>query len=128
MAPVGHAHKCTLCHDRQRDGLVPACAKACPTASIQFGPVDELRERARRRVGELHLRGEAGAYLYGDAPTEAYTALHSFYLLLDRPAVYGLPDRPVNPWVHMRGDYLRAVGAGLVGLAVLLATFLLRGG
>ena len=50
----GHAHKCTLCYDRQRDGLVPACAKACPTESIQFGPIDELRERARRRVEELH--------------------------------------------------------------------------
>ena len=53
----GHAHKCTLCYDRQRDGLVPACAKACPTASIQFGPIDELRERARERVEELHRRG-----------------------------------------------------------------------
>src|ERR671920_1374758 len=53
----GHAHKCTLCFDRQRDGLVPACAKACPTASIQFGPVDELLERARARVDELHHHG-----------------------------------------------------------------------
>jgi Fe-S-cluster-containing dehydrogenase component len=46
----GHSHKCTLCYDRQKDGLVPACAKACPTQSIQFGPIDELRERARNRV------------------------------------------------------------------------------
>ena len=50
----GHSHKCTLCYDRQRDGLVPACAKACPTESIQFGPIDELRERARKRVEDLH--------------------------------------------------------------------------
>src|SRR5262245_28957958 len=69
----GHAHKCTLCYDRQKDGLVPACAKACPTASIQFGPIDELRARARRRVEELHGRGVVGAYLYGDAATETYT-------------------------------------------------------
>ena len=62
----GHAHKCTLCYDRQRDGLVPACAKACPTASIQFGPIDELRERARRRVAEL--RG-------GDRRTPISTAM-----------------------------------------------------
>lgn len=123
----GHAHKCTLCYDRQKDGLVPACAKACPTASIQFGPVDELRERARKRVEELHRRGQPGAYLYGDGPTDTYTELHSFYLLLDRPAVYGLPDRPVNPWVHMAGDYARAAGAGVVGLLVLLAVLLLAG-
>ena len=62
----GHAHKCTLCFDRQSDGLVPACAKACPTQSIQFGPIDELREKARKRVEELHRRGVPAAYLYGD--------------------------------------------------------------
>jgi formate dehydrogenase iron-sulfur subunit len=99
----GHSHKCTLCYDRQKDGLVPACAKACPTASIQFGPIDELRERARQRVEELHRRGVMGAYLYGDAPSETYSGLNSFYLLVDRPSVYGLPDEPFNPWLHMGG-------------------------
>ena len=124
----GHAHKCTLCYDRQKDGLVPACAKACPTASIQFGPIDELRERARRRVEELHERGVAGAHVYGDAATETYTELHSFYLLVDRPEVYGLPESPFNPWLHMSGDYLRTAIGGLITLAVPLVAFLLRGG
>jgi formate dehydrogenase iron-sulfur subunit len=123
----GHARKCTLCYDRQKDGLVPACAKACPTQSIQFGPIDELRERARKRVEALRGRGVPGAYMYGDAPTETYTELHSFYLLVDRPEVYGLPKDPFNPWIHMRGDYLRTVLAGAVTLAVLLAVFLLGG-
>jgi formate dehydrogenase iron-sulfur subunit len=123
----GHAHKCTLCFDRQRDGLVPACAKACPTASIQFGPIDELRERARQRVADLHERGVTDAYLYGDVPRDSYSALNSFYLLVDRPSVYGLPETPVNPWLHMKGDYLRAVVSGLVSLAVLLAGLLLAG-
>ena len=122
----GHAHKCTLCYDRQKDGLVPACAKACPTASIQFGPVAELRERAAKRVDELKQRGHA-AHLYGDTRTEAYSELHSFYLLLDKPAVYGLPDDPVNPWVHIRGDYLRTVAFGLAGLILTLSVFLLAG-
>ena len=112
----GHAHKCTLCYDRQKDGLVPACAKACPTASIQFGPIDELRDRAHRRVADLHSRGVREARLYGDAPTATYSELNSFYLLLDRPEVYGLPDNPVNPWLRMRGDYLRSVFTGLVML------------
>ncbi|MFL5516953.1 MAG: 4Fe-4S dicluster domain-containing protein [Gemmatimonadales bacterium] len=123
----GHAHKCTLCFDRQRDGLVPACAKACPTESIQFGPVDELLERARQRVDELHQRGVTGAYLYGDRPGPTYSSLNSFYLLVDRPAVYGLPDVPVNPWLHMKGDYLRALVSGLVSLAVLVLALLLGG-
>jgi formate dehydrogenase iron-sulfur subunit len=123
----GHAHKCTLCYDRQRDGLVPACAKACPTASIQFGPIDELRERARKRVGELHRRGVPAAYLYGDTPTTSYSELHSFYLLIDRPSAYGLPEAPFNPWLHMKGDYIRAVVGGLAAIAVLLPTLLLLG-
>jgi formate dehydrogenase iron-sulfur subunit len=124
----GHAHKCTLCFDRQRDGLVPACAKACPTASIQFGPIDELRQRAEQRVEELHARGVAGAYLYGDAPGPTYSALNSFYLLVDRPSVYGLPESPVNPWLAMKGDYLRAILSGLVSIAALLAALILGGG
>src|SRR5262249_48537724 len=53
----GHARKCTLCYDRQKDGLVPACAKVCPTASIQFGPIDELRSLARKRAEELQAKG-----------------------------------------------------------------------
>lgn len=123
----GHAHKCTLCYDRQKDGLVPACAKACPTASIQFGPVDVLRERARQRVETLRGRG-VEAYLYGDAATETYSELHSFYLLADSPGVYGLPPKPANPWLHMTGDYARAVLFGLLGLAVVLVAALARGG
>lgn len=123
----GHAHKCTLCYDRQVDGLVPACAKACPTASIQFGPLDELRKRAGGRVAELQAKG-VPAKLYGAGATETYTELNSFYLLADDPAVYGLPPEPVNPWLHMRGDYLRSVATGLVALAVLLVVFLAVGG
>jgi formate dehydrogenase iron-sulfur subunit len=123
----GHSHKCTLCYDRQKDGLEPACAKACPTASIQFGPVEELRERARRRVEELHRRGVAGAHLYGDTPSETYSGLNSFYLLVDRPSVYGLPEKPFNPWLRMGGDYGRALAGALLAVAALVAVFLLRG-
>ena len=123
----GHSHKCTLCYDRQRDGLEPACAKACPTQSIHFGPIEELRERARKRVEELHQRGVPQAYLYGDAPSETYSEMHSFYLLVDRPSVYGLPDEPFNPWLHMLGDYIRSIAGGLAAIAALLVVvFLLR--
>src|ERR671933_1904187 len=33
----GRVWKCTLCYDRLKDEHEPACAKACPTDSIQFG-------------------------------------------------------------------------------------------
>jgi formate dehydrogenase iron-sulfur subunit len=91
----GRAWKCTLCYDRLGDGQEPACAQACPTQSIQFGPVDELRERARFRVEELQATGEAGAQLYLDDPADGIGGGGAFFLLLDEPEVYGLPPDPV---------------------------------
>jgi formate dehydrogenase iron-sulfur subunit len=93
----GRAWKCTLCYDRLRDGLEPACAKACPTDSIQFGPLDELRERAALRVEELHARGVTEARLYGHDPNDGVGGDGAFFLLLDEPEVYGLPPDPVVP-------------------------------
>jgi formate dehydrogenase iron-sulfur subunit len=123
----GHAHKCTLCYDRQRDGMTPACAKACPTASIQFGPVDELRERARRRVDDLKSRGVEQAHLYGDRPTASYSALHAFFLLTDRPSRYGLPEQPEIPQRHLAGDYLRSAAGTVIWIAVFLAAIFANG-
>jgi len=120
----GHAHKCTLCYDRQRDDMTPACAKACPTGSIQFGQIDELRDHARARVQELNERGVSGAYLYGDSPSGSYSALNAFFLLLDRPEHYGLPNEPERPQLHLRGDYLRAAFATVAALAVIVGTLL----
>ena len=114
----GRAWKCTLCYDRIGDGLEPACAKACPTQSIQFGPVDELRERAQLRVGELHEAGETGARLYLEDPDDGIGGGGAFFLLLDEPEVYGLPPDPVvttrdlpRMWRHVA----TAAGALLVG-------------
>ncbi|GGX85495.1 4Fe-4S dicluster domain-containing protein [Streptomyces minutiscleroticus] len=93
----GRAWKCTLCYDRLRGGLEPACAKACPTDSIQFGPLDELRERADRRLEQLHGAGVAEARLYGRDPEDGVGGDGAFFLLLDEPEVYGLPPDPVVP-------------------------------
>jgi formate dehydrogenase iron-sulfur subunit len=114
----GRAWKCTLCYDRIGDGLEPACAKACPTQSIQFGPVDELRERAQQRVGELQAAGETGARLYLEDPDDGIGGGGAFFLLLDKPEVYGLPPDPVDTtrdlprmWRHVA----TAAGALLLG-------------
>jgi formate dehydrogenase iron-sulfur subunit len=121
----GRAHKCTLCYDRQKDHLVPACAKACPTESIKFGKVSELREYANARVEQLHARGETDAYLYGAEPSGEYSALNSFFLLKDNAAVYNLPERPRRPAAHLKRNYLFSFAAA-IGLtaasAVLFAT------
>ena len=93
----GRAQKCTLCYDRLSGGLEPACAKACPTDSIQFGELDELRERAAARVETLHERGETSARLYGEDSRDGVGGNGAFFLLLDEPEVYGLPPDPVVP-------------------------------
>ena len=89
--------KCTLCYDRLHGGLEPACAKACPTQSIQFGPLDELRERAGQRLADLHADGVPEARLYGEDPDDGVGGDGAFFLLLDEPEVYGLPPDPVVP-------------------------------
>ncbi|HEV7933588.1 MAG TPA: 4Fe-4S dicluster domain-containing protein [Actinomadura sp.] len=117
----GRAWKCTLCYDRIGDGLQPACAQACPTESIQYGPLDELRERAAQRVEKLHDAGVPEARLYGESPDDGVGGAGAFFLLLDEPEVYGLPPDPVvttrdlpSMWRHV------AVAAtGLIGAAAL---------
>jgi formate dehydrogenase iron-sulfur subunit len=91
----GRVFKCTLCYDRLGEGMEPACAKACPTNSIQFGELDELRERAGARVEALHEAGVAEARLYGEDPGDGVGGAGAFFLLLDEPEVYGLPPDPV---------------------------------
>src|SRR5207302_294548 len=89
----GTAQKCTLCYDRMKVGLEPACAKACPTESINFGTIADLRKMAQARLGQLQHAGESRAYLYG-ADEGMLGGLNSFYLLVDKPEVYGLPPDP----------------------------------
>jgi formate dehydrogenase iron-sulfur subunit len=93
--PDGRVWKCTLCYDRTKGGHEPACAKACPTDSIQFGPLEELRERAGRRLERLQGEGWNGAQLYGHDPGDGVGGFGAFFLLLDEPEVYGLPPDPV---------------------------------
>jgi formate dehydrogenase iron-sulfur subunit len=93
----GRANKCTLCYDRLKGGHEPACAKACPTDSIQFGPLDELRERAAARLDVLHAGGGTEARLYGESPDDGVGGNGAFFLLLDEPEVYGLPPDPIVP-------------------------------
>ena len=125
----GRAGKCTLCYDRLADGLEPACAKACPTDSIQFGPYDELVDRASRRVAELHERGVTGAYLYGagDEPGEELAGgLGAFFLLTEVPERYGLPAHAESPiQENLVPATLAGVGAGLIAAAGTALAFVL---
>ena len=120
----GGAFKCTMCHDRLGAGLQPACATACPTESIQFGPLDELRERAARRVETLHERGVPEARLYGPDPDDGVGGDGAFFLLLDEPEVYGLPPDPVVTTRDLPSMWRHAAAAALTVAATVAAAFL----
>jgi formate dehydrogenase iron-sulfur subunit len=127
----GRVWKCTLCYDRLGEGLEPACAKACPTDSIQYGPLDELRERAAARVEQLHGIGVEDARLYGHDPEDGVGGDGAFFLLLDEPEVYGLPPDPVvttrdlpSMWKHAGVAAAALVG----GLAAVFAVHGRTGG
>jgi formate dehydrogenase iron-sulfur subunit len=122
----GRAFKCTLCYDRTKHGLTPACAQACPTESIQYGPLDELRERADRRLEQLKAAGVAEAQLYGRDPGDGVGGDGAFFLLLDEPEVYGLPPDPVVTTRDLPGMWKRAAAAA-AGLAVAVAVAFVEG-
>ncbi|MEV6644160.1 4Fe-4S dicluster domain-containing protein [Amycolatopsis sp. NPDC051371] len=120
----GRAWKCTLCYDRLGQGQEPACAKACPTDSIQFGPLDELRERAQHRVEQLQDAGVADGRLYGESPDDGVGGDGAFFLLLDEPEVYGLPPDPKVTtrdlpamWRHVGAAAATLVGGALAAFA-----------
>jgi len=119
----GRAWKCTLCYDRLKVDEKPACAKACPTESIQFGPLDELRRRATDRVEQLHDAGVSDARLYGENPADGIGGAGAFFLLLDDPEVYGLPPDPVVTTTHLPAMYRRAAVAAVALAAVVAGAF-----
>jgi len=119
----GRAWKCTLCYDRLGAGLEPACAQACPTDSIQFGPLDELRARAARRVSRLQEQGTAEARLYGHDQGDGVGGAGAFFLLLDDPEVYGLPPDPVVTTRDLAGMWRAAAAAALSLAAGVAAVF-----
>ncbi len=110
------SHKCTLCDDRIHNGLGTACAKACPTGSIRFGELAELKAAAEARLAQVRARGEKKAALYGLAQAGG---LRVFYLLRDDPAAYGLPEKPVVAHQRAAGGRRRKMPFWLGGLMAL---------
>jgi formate dehydrogenase iron-sulfur subunit len=116
----GRAFKCTFCYDRQKAGLIPACAKACPTESILFGEIEDLRGRATERVETLRARGVEDATLY-DASDTSVGGTHAMFIVRGDVRAYNLPRAPEAPAVHLaKGWRSAAIAAG----AMLLITAL----
>ena len=119
----GRAWKCTLCYDRIGAGLQPACATACPTQSIQYGEVDELRERAAARHATLQSQGVSSARLYGHDPSDGVGGTGAMFLLLDEPEVYGLPPDPVVTTRDLGAMWKSARHAGVAMVVAVVAAF-----
>ncbi|HEY6329753.1 MAG TPA: 4Fe-4S dicluster domain-containing protein [Blastocatellia bacterium] len=120
----GRAFKCTFCYDRQKVGLMPACATACPTQSIQFGEVSELKERARNRVDELQKRGYEDARLYDPVETSV-GGIHAFFVILGEPENYNLPPAPEVPTIYLKSAWTAALISAAVIFAIICAAFAL---
>jgi formate dehydrogenase iron-sulfur subunit len=117
----GRAFKCTFCYDRQKIGLQPACATACPTQSIQFGEIGALRARAAARVDELRRRGIDDAIVYDPRQTSV-GGTHAIFVLRGRPEEYNLPSAPEAPAINLAPAWVSAaVTAGLMAVGALLA-------
>src|ERR1700674_3462372 len=117
----GRAFKCTFCYDRQKAGLVPACAKACPTESIQFGPLEQLRDKARARVEQLHAAGMTDANVYDPSDTSV-GGIHAFFLVRGDPRSFNLPRTPEAPTSLLGAAWKSAaMAAGALALASLVA-------
>jgi formate dehydrogenase iron-sulfur subunit len=124
---TGTVQKCTFCYDRLQAGMMPACAQACPTQSIQFGPLSELHRRADERLAALRAQGVTTAQLYG-RDGSVYGGLNAFFLLMDRPEVYGLPNAQSASLPHRRspGGYLGSLLSAVLGVLGALVAFRAR--
>jgi len=122
----GRVWKCTLCYDRLKDDGIPACAQACPTHSIQFGELSELRERAGARLEQLVEAGRSDAQLYLAGDDDGINGAGAFFLLLDDPEVYGLPPDPVDTVRDLRSIWT-AAGAAAVALGAGIAAAVVSG-
>jgi formate dehydrogenase iron-sulfur subunit len=118
----GRAFKCTFCYDRQKAGLIPACAKACPTQSIQFGELNDLQQRARDRVQELQERGYHDARLY-DPQETSVQGVHAFFLILGEPENYNLPPAPEVPTTYLKSAWTSALLCSAIAFGIICLAF-----
>ena len=101
---------------------MPACAKACPTQSIRFGELEELRHEAQARVGDLQNRGYGDAQIY-DPTGSSVGGTHAIFVILGAPEAYNFPPAPEVPTIHMKSAWTAALATAIVALLVVCLAF-----
>ena len=98
----GRAFKCTFCYDRQKVGLKPACAQACPTESIKFGPL----ARAARRCPGAHQGTQVAAACTMRKSTihriRSVEGIHALFIVRGDARQYNLPPKPEVPTTYLK--------------------------
>jgi formate dehydrogenase iron-sulfur subunit len=79
---TGLVAKCTMCFDRISNGMEPACVKACPTGTMNFGNRDDMLTLGNNKVAALKKKGLKKAQLL-DADS-----INVIFLVVDDPMVY----------------------------------------
>src|SRR5207237_10259595 len=84
------------------------------------GAISKLRTGAQKRLAQLKSQG-VDAQLYAASPTGPLGGLNSFYLLVDKPEVYGLPAHPELPSQNLRKSAgLSVASAAVMGVLALV--------
>jgi formate dehydrogenase iron-sulfur subunit len=78
---TGIINKCDMCYERVAAGLIPMCAKACPTSAITFGDREKMLEEAKKRLAVVKKD-------YPDAQLIDAEEVRVIYLITDEPKYY----------------------------------------
>jgi len=78
---MGVMAKCTMCFDRIKEGMLPACVKTCPTGAMNFGDRKAILEMANKRLEQV--KGT-----YKDAMLANPDDVRVIFLLIDDPKNY----------------------------------------
>lgn len=81
ISGAGIMAKCTMCIDRVKEGMLPACVKTCPTGAMVFGDRKAILELANKRLSQVKGKMK-------DATLANADDVRVIYLLVEDPKKY----------------------------------------